>query len=604
MQLKHYSLVLVALVAIMLGSCGDKSPVTQPEAIPVQIDGETSWSLMTPDGDIIAKNKLEGTPSVVYNGRFVMAPENNDEYYVYDVDDPTRPLNKEPFSSITPFVNGYAYATRPGTGILVVNRKGAVIKVLDDKIVRVVSSVYSEYVTFCNEDGECGLLEPDGEIKIKAKYNGMSVAAEGLIFTSKDDDDRVTVINLDGEKVFSLKEGETRYTNTYMYGWLGVNNEDGRGRFIDKKGETVMKMGADTKALMRWGDVVMCLKDGDYFLREAKEDGEKVSGRYDRMQPDLTHPGYFIVKKDDECFIIDSKGEKVTKEEYKKADFWGDLVFDWSGKTATLVSAKDGKTIGKDEFSDLRLPDDAYSVTSDKVYDKDVTAKIRRYITKAGWVYDGRTLNGSSTVQNVMDAMGKSARGVYYDTDYRSTNPCISGYDSDISSYVTIKFNGQPVRQTTRTEYEPYYGYPYTVTDCEPSTTVRIKAITTEIKTYDDRRTMRGLERELLADGFERLQGQSHGFRAGDTFVYLVPAQYGFYVVMSFSPLDYNRLMGQAMNKPGKDSEYTDYGYVAADSAVCESVEAPAPAYDYDDYYAPADTVAAEYDYYEYPMAE
>ena len=126
MKFKHLISLYFGTIctAVAFSSC-NKSPIPIPDAVPVQLDGESVWSLMTLDGKIIAENEFEGNPSSVYNGRFVAYDRG---YYVYDIDKPSKALNDEPFDQLTCFFTGYAYGTRPGTGILIVDTNGEVVK--------------------------------------------------------------------------------------------------------------------------------------------------------------------------------------------------------------------------------------------------------------------------------------------------------------------------------------------------------------------------------------------------------------------------------------------------------------------------------------------
>lgn len=125
---------MVLMTATTLASCNN-STSAQPEAVPVQLDDEESWSLVDFGGEIIAKNAFDNTPSYVYNGTFVVKEE--DGLYVHHISDPKKALNSEPFLQLTNFASGHAFGVRPGTGILLVNTDGEVIKQLSDDIATV-----------------------------------------------------------------------------------------------------------------------------------------------------------------------------------------------------------------------------------------------------------------------------------------------------------------------------------------------------------------------------------------------------------------------------------------------------------------------------------
>ena len=216
---------MVLMTATTLASCNN-STSAQPEAVPVQLDDEESWSLVDFGGEIIAKNAFDNTPSYVYNGTFVVKEE--DGLYVHHISDPKKALNSEPFLQLTNFASGHAFGVRPGTGILLVNTDGEVIKQLSDDIATVYVPVplgALDFLPYKDTDEKAGYIKASGDIAIKAKWDTAMPFSEGLAMVFNNDD-RYTCIDTNGEKVFSLREGESMVLPLFLNGWLAVNKDD------------------------------------------------------------------------------------------------------------------------------------------------------------------------------------------------------------------------------------------------------------------------------------------------------------------------------------------------------------------------------------------
>lgn len=66
-----FSIITTLTIAVSCVSCSNKSNASI-EGIPVQLEDEKAWSIVSPDGEILVKNAFEASPSFVYNGRFVV----------------------------------------------------------------------------------------------------------------------------------------------------------------------------------------------------------------------------------------------------------------------------------------------------------------------------------------------------------------------------------------------------------------------------------------------------------------------------------------------------------------------------------------------------
>lgn len=560
--------IMVLMTATTLASCNN-STSAQPEAVPVQLDDEESWSLVDFSGEIIAKNAFDNTPSYVYNGTFVVKEE--DGLYVHHISDPKKALNSEPFLQLTNFASGHAFGVRPGTGILLVNTDGEVIKQLSDDIATVYVPVplgALDILPYKDTDEKMGYINASGDIAIKAKWDTALPFSEGLALV-RNDNGRISCIDTDGEKVFSLREGEDTAMSLFLNGWLAVNKDD-RGHFVDHKGETVMKLSRGTIAIARIGDRVLARNSDGWILLEAKEDGEKILKGYESITPLGLDGTRFLVRKrsDSKCRVVDANGEDVgdNRLEYSNEILWlYGYIFGGDEKPYTIYD-RNGELVNK-KLEINQINDEQFiSVSSQKIYNKKQVAALADIIGNGasfGGAEGVPSVSNGETASTLLPDMGISAEDAFTYLNsgcYRVSRPI-----SDDLGVLYATFATSPADWTFDSD-----GWTISQRYFYREAPVSLLAIETPVNTDSRTATAYALIDALMDKGWERAGGHSHELRnSAGNYVYIVPSTYSLRIVYSFGQLDYDTVMGSALRAPANDN--SDY-YLSADA---DSVEAP-----------------------------
>ncbi len=548
----------MALAAASLASCNGNS-VSTPEAIPVQLDDEDSWSLVDFGGEVIAKNAFDNPPSYAYNGRFV-AEDEDGGMYVYSLSNPKKALNKEPYMQLTNFAAGNAFGVRQGTAILLVGTDGEVIKQLSEDIANVyIPTVIgdTDIPLYTDADGKTGYINASGDIAIKAKWDIAAPFSEGLALVCNYDE-KFVCINTKGEKVFTLKEKEDMWIRMFLNGWLGVNKE-GRGHFVDRKGETVMKLSRGTEAVARFGDRVLAKNSDGFMLLEAKEDGEKILKGYKYILPIGTDGTRFLVRKrsDGKYRVVDANGEDVGDDTFESLEdetlLWYGYFLGGDEKPYTIYD-KNGERINKKlDIDDIRS--DRYTgVLSQKIYNKKQVAAL------VGIIGNGESFGGSegvpsigkgATASSVLPAISVSAESAYSSPYYHTGAYRVTTSINDEVGTLTLAFANAPADWT----YEDA-GWSYTQRYYYTNAAVSLLVLATPVSDNSRTATATALIDALMAKGWERAGGHSHELRnnAGN-YVYIVPASSMLRIVYSFGQLDYKAVMGSALDSKSGETD-------------------------------------------------
>ena len=567
--------IAVVSAGLSLTSC-DSSPLNTPDAIPVKLDGEDAWSLMSLDGEFYAKNKLEGMPSFAYNGRFVVYDE--DGMYAYDISDPGKALNKEAFQQLTHYACGNAFGVRQGTGILVVDRNGEVIKELDQDIAQVCVGSLGDVSRprYRDGDGKWGYLDANGNIDLKAKWDNVGVFSEGRAIAAKDN--RLICIDTKGEKVFTLKENEELGWSCFVNGWLAVN-KDSRGHFVDHSGETVMKMPRDTRAVIRVGNRVIGRNDDGWMMLEAKEDGEKILKGYDAIVPMGFDGTRFVVRKKSgsKYRIVDADGEDIGETSFERIDedfvLWGISIIGKKDDVYKLYTPTGELIDKKIEISDTGF--EAFdNVVSQKIYSKKQVSGLVDLIGNSdrfGGTNGVPAIAPGAKASDILPALNVDAKDEY--RYYNSGTYRISTQLPDDLGTLYTTFVRNPVDYASVGDFWSYQ-LNYYFTDAP----VSLLVIDTPIDTEARLATVAALCNALTDKGWTRSEGRPYELtnNAGNR-LYIVPADDSIRIVYAFGPLDYNKVMGSALSGKTKSSGTYDYdnyyNYVDSDSVATPAAD-------------------------------
>ena len=553
---RFISLWTIALCTLIgLSSC-NKPLVVTPDAVPVQLDREETWSLMTLDGEIIAENEFDAVPSAVYNGRFVVENDSTG-CWIYDIANPTKEINDEAFTQLTSFVTGYAYGTRDGSGILVVDRDGNVVKELPDDIATISISPFgnTDLVIYSDINQKYGYMTPKGEIAINAQWEKCNEFNEGKALV-KDEDGRWLCINESGKEIFRLDKNDSP-VGAFINGWLAVeDNKNDRFRFVDTNGETIIKLKAKQSAnplIANNRVIIKDYEDDEYILMKDLDvdKGEKIK-TFDKIYPIGLDGKRYASRKssDSDWIIIDENGEKVGKSRFERLNdnlttFGLILATEDEDSPYTLYN-NNGEVINdKIELKDARLPIRSW-IKSPKAYNKRMVDQVIEVIGSAdkfGGKYNIPTITATSKSEDIYKNLGcESAEKAYYRT--YGYNPYYIGQNSDIAinGYnkcdLYVIFNKTPITSG-------YYGWSryFNFADVNPI------AGGVEIYLDNDEKaaTMTAFVNELKAKGWKQSPEQQYAFEgANDQYVYIIPTRDGILTIHSFAKLNAEKLFKNA----------------------------------------------------------
>ena len=567
----------IAFCALIGFSSCNKPLVVTPDAVPVQLDREETWSLMTLDGEIIAENEFETVPSAVYNGRFVV---ENDSIgcWIYDIDNPTKEINDEAFTQLTSFITGYAYGTREDSGILVVDRDGNVVKELPDDIATINISSFgnNDMIIYSDINQKYGYLTPKGDIAINAQWENCREFNEGKALV-KDENNRWICINESGKELFKLDKNDSP-VGAFINGWLAVeDNEKDRFRFVDTNGETIVKLKAKQFAnpfIANDRVIIKDYEDDEYILMKDLDvdKGEKIK-TFDKIYPIGLDGKRYASRKssDSDWIIIDENGEKVCNSRFERLDdnltAFGLILASEDKDSPYSLYSNNGEAINyKIELKDARLPIRSW-IKSPKAYNKRMVDQVIEVIGSAdkfGGKYNIPNISATSKAEEIYTNLGfESAQKAYYKT--YGYNPYYIEQNSDITINEYSKcdfcviFNKTPITSG-------YYGWSryFNFADVNPI------ACGVEIYLDNDEKaaTMTAFVNELKAKGWKQSPEQQYAFEgANDQYVYIIPTRDGILAIHAFAKLDAEKLF---KNSEDYSSDYIIKVSLSANKATAE----------------------------------
>lgn len=567
----------IAFCALIGFSSCNKPLVVTPDAVPVQLDREETWSLMTLDGEIIAENEFETVPSAVYNGRFVV---ENDSIgcWIYDIDNPTKEINDEAFTQLTSFITGYAYGTREDSGILVVDRDGNVVKELPDDIATINISSFgnNDMIIYSDINQKYGYLTPKGDIAINAQWENCREFNEGKALV-KDENNRWICINESGKELFKLDKNDSP-VGAFINGWLAIeDNEKDRFRFVDTNGETIVKLKAKQFAnpfIANDRVIIKDYEDDEYILMKDLDvdKGEKIK-TFDKIYPIGLDGKRYASRKssDSDWIIIDENGEKVCNSRFERLDdnltAFGLILASEDKDSPYSLYSNNGEAINyKIELKDARLPIRSW-IKSPKAYNKRMVDQVIEVIGSAdkfGGKYNIPNISATSKAEEIYTNLGfESAQKAYYKT--YGYNPYYIEQNSDITINEYSKcdfcviFNKTPITSG-------YYGWSryFNFADVNPI------AGGVEIYLDNDEKaaTMTAFVNELKAKGWKQSPEQQYAFEgANGQYVYIVPTRDGILALHTFAKLDAEKLF---KNSEGYSSDYIIKVSLSANKATAE----------------------------------
>lgn len=380
--MKKFLLLSALITTAILSSCnGGSLEKVEMEYIPVMLDGEKSWGMMSPDGDILFTSEFKNEPSPVFNGIFSVEEgegETGGETLYYAEQRPKEVPGCSKLASAGVFFSEkLAPIARKDKRISVIDTDGEekfVLSPVKKKEVVSCAAFFSDGMLIAtNEDDKVGAYNTDGDLIIPMKYSDITLFNEGLAIARIDDEDKgeskYELIEKNGNVVASLKKVKGApvsfkpYNQAYFIGGkMPVALDDDRFGFVTKDGD-ILKCPKEVKDIKYRSDSYYIYKgeNGYWGLMKMDDDGDEVmikAKKYKSLSPIDASMSKFIACVDEKDIrIIDREDEMLVKLDYKYVDVitgcW--TILAQEGETWYIID-EDGKIKNKKlEIKDVNL---------------------------------------------------------------------------------------------------------------------------------------------------------------------------------------------------------------------------------------------------------
>ncbi|MBR5726866.1 MAG: WG repeat-containing protein [Muribaculaceae bacterium] len=328
---------LAAVTVLLMTACGSKDATYQykTEYLPIQLVDSEKWSILDVNtGEVIAKDAFTNAPSPIVAGMFyVMNDEGSYDYY--DVSAPTTPVAGH-FGSVTSFSDdGIAVCSKVGGSLLVIDRKGHVVKELP-KDVSQCSMFARGMAAFQNDNGQWGFINTSGDTIVPANYNTVNMFLYedyALVIDQNQPNDSAlsfTVIDKTGKVMFN--------SNTSIYQPIQPYYINGV--------LPVMK-----------GDTLVCLNEKGKEVANPISDQDKVekAGYADFSR---TPNGNYIVIKDKKTGMVDKNNKPLIPIEHDNLiDINGERLIAVDGDIFHIID-NNGNAVGSVKFQNAHVSED------------------------------------------------------------------------------------------------------------------------------------------------------------------------------------------------------------------------------------------------------
>lgn len=285
------------------------------------------------------------------NGRFFV--KNADGLYeCYTAEEKPKKIGKE-YVSVTDFIEDVAPVVEKGQPISFIDKKGETVLVFDrynNKAIVGISNFSDGLASFKIEDGLYGYVNTKGKVVISPSYKGVSGFSEDKALVV-DKDDKMYVINKDGEKLFNIDTSKTGIMNPkYSEGLITFFSADGESGCLNAKGEKVIKESSKYSHILSFSGDVAPYYDGSFYGFVNKKGENIIRAKYqavgfcaeklacvqdkdkwgiinyeneiicpfdfDIILPFYNNGKYTYAKNHNYYVLIDKTGKEVNKKEY------------------------------------------------------------------------------------------------------------------------------------------------------------------------------------------------------------------------------------------------------------------------------------------------
>ena len=319
---KVWKMSLLLVVAVVLASCeklgGGSDAGYQINTFAFQEEEGEPWGFMDFDGKVIVKPRFDNMPNSVVGDRFTVYDPETETYSLYTIEAKPRKIGS--YDNVGSFTGKYCPVKDKKGVIKYIDKEGKdafSMKEVSKKTVTAAFNFFCGRAMVRTEDGKWGYIDESGKPVIPIKYYDAWNFAEGLaiVYHGADDDpdNKWSVIDTDGNEVFTKKFKECKPSNFRFYGeYLVTTDKNDRNIILNRKGELVKK-----------------LKEGIY-----------VSAIYDNM--------FTQYDSEKEKFgLMNVNGELVIKSKFESFSYNGKLIVGSTSEKKPFILNKEGEKVTK-----------------------------------------------------------------------------------------------------------------------------------------------------------------------------------------------------------------------------------------------------------------
>lgn len=369
---------MLGITCAMFTGCGSSGSLEGDiEYIPVRLESDGKWAMVDGKGKLLFGEDFKNEPSMVVNGLFSVL--EGEDYSLYKAGAKPQAI-LEGLTSVGVFNDGVIPVTPKKSRINLVDGSGKVKATLNPingkEIVRCGATVHEGMLIVIDEEGKYGYVNKSGKTVIDPKFEAASNFYEGfaIVVKSTEDSNVGIVIDKNGKEVFRIKKDLNLMSIEdnephYKCGLLAARTDDGRCGFLNKKGEFT-KVNGKVVRIGDYNSKYFTFMDSDYNWGVMDMDGEQIiRPKYGEIH--LLNDGNFLIKDDKEYAILDKKGDTKLEFSDDYASVFpinnGHFEFIARDRSKYLLLDKDGKQIGKEDYSSIGWSTSAYgnNVTTD-----------------------------------------------------------------------------------------------------------------------------------------------------------------------------------------------------------------------------------------------
>jgi len=339
---KHFKLLSVVIILVVLSSCTGKGGIPEVKLIPVKSGDEFEY--IDKEGKIVINPQFEEA-SVFRNGIALVKTSGKDAKWGF-IDEKGSYVINAKYKSATVFNEGLAWVVVENGAPTAINEKGEIkITLQNAKEVRLFSEGLAAFSTV-DKAGKTkwGFIDKNGHVKINPQFDQVSRFSESKCAVANEerkwgyiDDNGKISINYQFNNAQDFSNGRAVVSSDYKFGVIGKD-----GRYI---------INPQFKFMMN---------DGEWFLIDQNDKcGWCDANGKIIINPQFENVCLFLnnklapVQSGDQWGYIDKEGKMFINPQFKAAkSFNGNLALVYSSDKIGFIN-EEGKYIINPQFSDI-----------------------------------------------------------------------------------------------------------------------------------------------------------------------------------------------------------------------------------------------------------